>query len=132
MTDLVAIRRLLAIETARFCRVDEVVRAIESGPDEAHVRSLRALVEKASTSENDLVVGERTLFAAIALALVNDPIGVPVLKEPGRHYMTNSGIEVALAQIALVLLGELKPPLRFINATLIAELAQLVGAWPAR
>jgi hypothetical protein len=45
---------------------------------------------------------------------------------------TNSAIEVALAKIARALLGQLRLPLSFINAAMIPELAQAVGAWPRR
>lgn len=125
------IRRLLAAQAARFCRIREVSRILASHPAE-HLDALRGFVAVAQgrsegTTHADVREGERALFAAIALAVAGDASGLEVLREPGRYFVTNSAVEVALAQIARVLLGDLQPPLSFINASMLGELAAAVG-----
>ncbi len=116
MIDLERVRVLLAQEAARFCRSDEIARARDD------VEALRGFVAAAEPE------GERALFAAIALAVLNDRTGLELLRHPNRYFMTNCSVEVGLANAARVLLGDLTPPIQMINASMLGSLANALGA----
>ena len=119
------IAELLLAQTLRFFdghmgrapRVGDVARAIRA-------RDLEALRIELTHP------GEAALFAAIALGAFKDPAGLAVLRDPHAHYCTNSCKELALALCARLVLKDVKPPLAFINAAMLGELAVLVGAFP--
>ncbi len=125
------LRVLLHAQAARFCRARLPAEALRRGVTPADAAALRdLLVAAGSEASADGRSGEAALFAAIALASVGDPSGLPLLRDPGRWFTTNSCVEVALCRCARLALGDLAAPLSFINASMLGALAELVGARP--
>ena len=116
---------LLAEETRRFCvgerGLEPVLRALDPRATAEAVETAAALLSSG---------GKVALFAAIALAANGDARGLDVLTRPHDFYCTNSCVEVGLALCARAALGDLEPPLAFINASMLGPLAEAVGAHP--
>lgn len=100
-----------------------MVLALQSGTAPETVEALATLLAAG---------GEVTLFAALALAAKGDARGLSVLWRPHDYFTTNSCVEVGLALCARAALGDLTPPLSFINASMLGPLAAAVGAFPPR
>lgn len=122
--DRARIAELLLAQTLRFCeRRGEEMEAVTRAIDARDADALRGELTQG---------GEPALFAAIALGALDDASGLAVLRDPHAHFCTNSHVELALALCARLLLHDVEAPLRFINASMLGELAELVGAFPPR
>jgi hypothetical protein len=122
------LRLLLTEQAVRFCRAPEPLAIMRRGVTYDDRAPLRAMLQVVPGRRHG--AGEVVVFAAIALALVDDDAGLDVLRDPHAVWMTNSAVEVALAQCARLLLGDVQAPMRFINAAMLGPLAVLVGAMP--
>ena len=115
--DLKKIRVLLISDVLRFCTDDKIIKAMRLASKTPEVlNDLRNLV-------GHLKYGKETVYAAVVLAVFNDPKGVPVLKNYQKYWVTSSEIEKLHVRAALLLLNELtNEKLHFANASISPEL----------
>ncbi len=120
-------QQLLAQQALRFCAdrpgLSAVTACLRAGPRRDDVDELRAALVDG---------GEVAFYAAVALACVADNAGLAVLRDPHAHFVTNSCVELGLALCARAALGDVDLPVSFINASMLGELAVVVGAFPPR
>lgn len=93
------IKTLLAADVRRFCKNEKILIALKS-----YGQSQATAWSDLRKSVSSLKFGEETVYAAIVLALYNDPSGLLVLKNQQRYWTSHSEIEKLHVRAALILL----------------------------